>query len=278
MNDTPPEGQLFRLNYQQSATRHADSMRARRRFATLVARRLAHEDQSRQFAKLVEGEIGIPYPYGLMDYDHQAFAVGSELGDFLSVITLFHRFLGHSSKDLTNLRRIIEEEQLHYKIDDQGGVHFLVDQQFSVLVETTLAGLGAQRFSASKDALEDALSALGPASQSGKALIRNVFEAVESAFLVIISQANVNRINKQSIDAHLKPNLLNHYDGVPEREDKVDRMLAILKAWVNSAHPYRHGVNFEDIHEAPLDEAILSATVGMGFLRFLVQMDQASTV
>jgi hypothetical protein len=52
-------------------------------------------------------------------------------------------------------------------------------------------------------------------------------------------------------------------------DDKVDRLLEVFKAWVKSAHPYRHGAELEEIHEAPLDMAILLASQGVDFLRYL---------
>lgn len=145
----------------------------------------------------------------------------------------------------------------------------MVDEEFSTTVQSVLDGLGDPKFTAARSALEDALGNLSPTRQSGKGLIRGVFEAVESAFLVVIEK-KANRINGQSIEQHLKPLLNERYSGIPEAGDKIDRMLRTLKEWVNSAHPYRHGAPFEEVHEAPLDEAILSATIGMGFLRYFV--------
>lgn len=47
-------------------------------------------------------------------------------------------------------------------------------------------------------------------------------------------------------------------------------MLEGFNAWVKEAHPYRHGTAAgEEVHEAPFDMAVLSANMGMGFIRFL---------
>ncbi len=79
-----------------------------------------------------------------------------------------------------------------------------------------------------------------------------------------------NRLNKQAVDKCLKPILMARYTAAPDAEDKVSRMLEGFNAWVKDAHPYRHGTaNGGDVHEAPLDLAILSANTGMGFIRFL---------
>lgn len=258
------EGELFIRNYLRSPVKLSDSMKARRRVA---AKFLDSMDLSQinKFPGLVKGELGVDYPY-INGWHHNGFWEKVEIGDFLSAITLWLRQRPHQ---LAEARRILEQEDLHYRIDDKGGVHFLVDAEFSALVETTLAGLGKPQFTAARAALQEGMKALAPTNPSGKGLIRGVFEAVESVFLVVIGPDTANRLNKQAVDKYLKPVLVERYKAFPEAEDKVGRMLEIFSAWVNDAHPYRHGAPFEQVHEAPLELAVLSATGGMGFIRLL---------
>ncbi|KQQ73649.1 hypothetical protein ASF70_07505 [Rhizobium sp. Leaf321] len=189
----------------------------------------------------------------------------------LSAVTLWVRHVSDDKKQnvVAAVSRIFAEENLHYRLYTQGGVHYLVDEEFHQTSESTLEGLADQRFGAARAALQEGLKALAPVTQSGKGLIRGVFEAVESTFLVVIGPGTADRLNRQNADKHLKPLLLERYAGVPEADDKVTRMLETFNAWVKEAHPYRHGVAFEQRHEAPLDLAVLSATTGMGFIRFL---------
>jgi hypothetical protein len=227
------------------------------------------DKQRSKFATLVKSEIGAEYPYAAYGYDHSGFWENSDVGDILSAITLWHRLALNPAAYRQTVRKIFADEHLRYRLDDQGGVHFLVDEEFEHSVASAVAGLGAPRFAASLHALQEGLSALGAAQQSGKALIRGVFEAVESAFLVVVGQPTVDRLNAAALDKYLKPILLQRYASYGEAEDKVDRLLEHVKAWVKSAHPYRHGAALEQIHEAPLDLAIMSAAQGIGYLRFL---------
>jgi hypothetical protein len=264
---TAKEGELFTRNYLRSPVKLSDSMKARRRVA---ARFLDSMDatQLNKFPIIVKGELGVEYPY-VNGWYHNGFWEKVDVGDFLSAITLWLR---QRPQQLAEARRILEHEDLHYRIDDRGGVHFLVDAEFSSAVETTLAGLDKPQFTAARAALQDGMKALGPASQSGKALIRGVFEAVESSFLVVIGPNAANRLNKQAVDKHLKPILLDRYKAFPDADDKVSRMLDTFNAWVSDAHPYRHGAPFEQVHEAPFELAVLSATSGMGFIRLLTAL------
>ncbi|MER9524135.1 hypothetical protein NKI96_11170 [Mesorhizobium sp. M0292] len=269
MEQAPKAGELFRRNYIRNEKLLADSPRARRRVLTLFSETGSISAQEK-FVNAVKGELGIEYPY---EYGsaHEKFWPSCDISDFLSAITLFPRELSVRDAEsfLSGVKRIFAEEHLQYELDDLGGVHFLLDEQFKQLADATLAGLGAQRFTASRHALDDALSNLGPVKQNGKALIRGVFEAVESAFLVVINQSSVQQMNAQAIDSHLRPILIARYTGYSDASDTVDRLLAAFKAWVKSAHPFRHGAPLDQVHEAPLDVALLSATQGMGFLRYL---------
>jgi hypothetical protein len=266
MTADPKEGALFRLNYLRSSQKLPESDRARKRIYLLYKDNVDDEGTRMAFIHRVERQLGVDFPIGSYQYHDERFWKKCELGDFLSAITIFLKLRPSA---LNKARNILEEEDLHYRIDDQGGVHYLVDNDFHQLSESTLAGLSDQRFGAARAALQKGLKALAPERQSGKGLIQGVFEAVESTFLVIIGPSNSNRLNKQAAEKHLRPILLHRYKDVPEVNDKVTRMLEVFYAYVNDAHPYRHGAPLDQEHEAPLEMAILSATNGMGYIRFL---------
>jgi hypothetical protein len=274
MNKEPEVGGLFRINYLRPQERLADSIRARRRLAAFFD---ADSGSKTAFVNMVARELGLEYPWIGSGYYHSDFWVKAELGDFLSAITIWRKLSPYPERWISAARRVFQEENLHYSIDDEGGVHFLVDVEFSATAQSAIEGLGQVKFTAARDALESGLKALGATSQSGKGLIRGVFEAVESAFLVVIGPENANRLNAQAIDRHLRPLLIKRYSGFPAADEKVARTLGTLSAWVNEAHPYRHGAPFDQIHEAPLEIAISSASIGMAFLRLLAGLDRELT-
>ncbi|RWP72795.1 hypothetical protein [Mesorhizobium sp.] len=268
----PVEGALFRRNYVREPVPLPDSARARQRFYVFFQDFL-DEYQRSDFAAAVMRQLGLEYHGSGYGYRHDYFWKKEDITDVLSGVTLVLRGAKTNGKEgpaLATARRIISEEGLHYRIDDAFGVHYLVDEEFARVSEAALAGLGQPRFAAASHALDEALSHLDPGRQSGKALIRGVFEAIESAFLVVVNQPSVNRLNAQTIDAHLKPILMARHASYGEAKDKVDRAMELFKAWVHSAHPFRHGAPLDQIHEAPIDLAIMSATQGIGLLRYIV--------
>ena len=268
MPDQPVEGRLFSRNYVRPEEKLSDSMRARRRINQID---LGLGDSARfNFVQLVQSELGLEFPFAYTAYSHEKYWTECAVRDFLDSITLLYDVSSMKTKTLSVMRRIFEEEHLRYRIDDNGAAHYLVDEQFERNAADTIEGIASPQFKAARHALEEALKSMSGTSPSGKALIRGVFESVESAFLVTIQPSKFNKLNDQSIQAHLFPTLIARYKGVPEAQDKVDRILELLKAWVKIAHPFRHGAPLDQVHEAPFDYAVLLADQGMAFLRYIV--------
>lgn len=267
MENQPTEGLMFSRNYLIPAKKLADSARARHRILQLINRKQVYESK---FVELVEAELGIEYPNGSWGYTHSEFFKECQTRDFLSSITLLVRCAMRAHEALDFCRRVFREEHLKFKIDDRGGVHFEIDEAFESSSKAAISNLEKAPFVAARHALETALSELSGANPSGKALIRGVFEATESAFLTVIGDASVNRMNAQAIDQKLKPILLGRYSTLPDKEDRVKRVLEIIKHWANAAHPFRHGASLEQVHEAPMSYATLLAHQGMAALRFII--------
>ena len=273
-----PDGRQFRLNYLRSPTTLQDSQRKRLRIKSVV-NNIIYWNNYNKFASFVERSLGVEYA----QHSQDKFWKSAEIGDILSLVTVFleyHRtetspsrtYRDERNEIVLELRKTFAEENMRYRLDDSGGVHYLVDEIFEATVSSTLAGLGQSKFQGAKAALLIGLDSIGPKNQSGKQLIRNIFEAAESVFLVIANDSSLNRINEAAMDKYLKPIMLKKYSSVPDSSDKVERLLETYKPWVKAAHPYRHGVSFEAIHEAPLDIAISMSSQGMAFIRYMAQL------
>ncbi|MER8609047.1 hypothetical protein NKH48_36360 [Mesorhizobium sp. M1233] len=107
---------------------------------------------------------------------------------------------------------------------------------------------------------------------SGKGLIREVFEATESTYLVVLANPRVNNLNEGTLENDLKPKLLARYASYTDAGDKVERLLTQFRHWAKTAHPFRHGTAEEQEHEAPIDIAVLMAREGMAFIRYLAAL------
>jgi hypothetical protein len=273
MPHTITDGLPFRLNYERSTVVQEDSVRMRRRLLAIVDS--MPQRVRMDFAQKVRLDLGLNYDT-LMD---SQFWMNSNIVDALSAVTTLVNFAGSGTPDkgmITTVQRIFDDENLRYRMDSKGGVHYKVDQQFEVSVASALNALSAEKYKGARHAFETATKELGKAVPSGKALIRGIFEAVETAFLVRIQNDKIDRITGDALDAYFSPLLVNKYAKFPETPDRVKRLLDVFKPWIKASHPFRHGGGFEEIHEAPLDYAIVIADQGIAFLRLIVESEHAA--
>jgi hypothetical protein len=212
-----------------------------------------------------------------------------ELTDALDSITVFNDQLIEFSKDhggspldrriarenavcfLPEVRRIFEEERMRYSVDDRGGVHLRVDEQFEVTRAATVQSMGAPRYAAALAGLEAGYRALDSIPPDGREAIRDVFGAAENVFKQMFG---AQRLAGFLVEGHLEPAIA----GLPWNQEALDagkEMCAALKSWATAAHKYRHETDRPDPHQPPFDLAVLMVSQGTAFVRWLVVVDKA---
>ncbi|TPK57343.1 hypothetical protein FJ546_27340 [Mesorhizobium sp. B2-4-19] len=261
-------GGIFRRNYIREPVLLPDSERMRRRFFMMFMD--GGDLQRHEFAELMERVLGVDYPTRLGDYQHRKFWMEYDIADVLSALTYWYRMNDESMLIRREVQVIFKEEQVRYRVDDKCGVHFFVDEEFEHAVQASIAGLADPQYKSALHAFQSAIANLGVANQSGKRLIRDIFEAVESAFLTVIKQPKIDRVSDTAIDTYFRPILLQRYASWVDAGVISDRVLNVFKAWVKVGHYYRHGSPLDQIHEPPLDFAIAVASEGMAILRYIV--------
>jgi hypothetical protein len=134
MNDFTPKpglplGERFTDVYVQRGKPTSDSPRMRRRLASLLA------DYGRKFEKYAEAELGIPTPWSSTK-GWTKFLEEWPLEDVLNVVTVLcghvpDLFPGSPSGAavarrflISKINRIFEQENVSYRVDQKGGVHF----------------------------------------------------------------------------------------------------------------------------------------------------------
>ena len=274
MNDALDPGGLYRHNYQRSATPLDDSITARRRLFSFFMKMVGETDRT-DFVTSVQEKLGIDYPGSDWGYNHKSFWEREDIGVVLSAITIWFRM--HDKPRfkeflVEHIQSIFDEEHLNYRMAPEGGIHPRVDDLFEQDRSATIAGLQDPRFTAARVALQKAFAHLKTNQPSGKGVIREVFEATESTYLVVVANPRVNNLNERSIESDLKPKLLARYASYTDAGDKVERLLTQFKHWAKTAHPFRHGTAEEQEHEAPIDIAVLMASEGMAFIRYLAAL------
>ena len=142
--------------------------------------------------------VDVPYPGGFDDW--RAFFRDCALQDALDFVTIAYRYLVERQrtgfKELkapdrwcVEVQRILQEENVHYRVDERGGVHFRFDAEFDHNRAATIASLQGVRYRAALTEFEDGMAALAKAPPDGKTAIRNTFAAAEGLFRLMIEKS-----------------------------------------------------------------------------------------
>lgn len=268
---TIPKGVRFSLNYGSRSEPMEDSERMRRRIYRLFT---VGEFDDVVTADLIELGVGVAvprWPSGSAKWE--VFFQSCALKDFLDVITVVARGAkGRSQAKLQSwvgaVGTIFQEENVRYRVDDLGGVHFAIDGEFVHNQACAIAALQAPKYGAARAHFEAGQRALDQTPPQTREAIRQTFECVETVFKLMfpVAQLGVTEVTKK-----LKPLLQERLRGT-EREVAL-RLAENFIQWIIGAHPYRHGQAVEEPDNPGLSTAILSVSLGSTYARWLAELD-----
>jgi hypothetical protein len=276
----PPQGARFSHVYLDRGEPTQDSERMRRRMAALV-----HDFRDlKDLDDAVPVQLGVAVPsWGPGGPNWKEFFDQCALRDVLDIVTVAFQVLttrqttGFYERDaqvrwVKEVRRIFAEENVHYTVDDHGGVHFHFDEEFARNRAATVATLEDARYANALHAFEGAMAALAKAPPDGKAAIRGVFSAVENIFRLILP--NAPRLGAAELGGLAVP-LQQIYAGDETARRSSAKMLSGLKDWVDGAHFFRHEQGAEEVVQPPLRLAIYIVSLGASHLRWLAEIDDS---
>jgi hypothetical protein len=280
----PKKGELFSRQYIERGKPLPDKPRWRVRLAEYFGNFL-RETYGEKVQKMIPTEIGVDVPWiPNHGYSVPQFLRTASIQDVLSAITLIYRsmtswnaskmsFDKHISANIWRdfARRSLLEENLAYTIDDECGVHPLVDLEYERNIASTIASLGIARYAAARSAFEAAQGKLEQNPVDTKGAIRDIFEAAETLTKLITSSGKA--LDAGFVKAEVEPRLQKLYakDAVAQRSST--RSAQSFADWIDAAHPYRHGHGAEEPVAPPLELTVLIASQGASFIRWLVDLD-----
>jgi len=103
------------------------------------------------------------------------------------------------------------EENVHYRVDQKGGVHLAVDQEFEANRVATLAHLEAPRYANVARNFDEAHDRLSEVPPQGKNAIRAIFGAVEGLFRLMFP--NEDRLTAKAAKTRLAATVQRKYQG-----------------------------------------------------------------
>jgi hypothetical protein len=272
-----PIGARFSHVYLERGAPVEDSQRVRRRVAALI-------DTIRDlegFAGTVPGELGVDIIWSGMGPDWAHTLNRFSIRDFLDLVTVASRYLASKRRTgmfdtraadlwIGTVRRIFEEENFGYTVDDAGGVHYRLDEDFARNRSATIGALQAPRYANVLDGFERGMAALAGAPPDGKGATRAVFAAVEGLFRQMVQ--NAPRLGAAELDG-LMPILNRLYAADVTALRSSIKMLNSLKDWADAAHFYRHEQGVEAVAQPPSNLAVYLVSSGASHLRWLAELD-----
>jgi hypothetical protein len=268
-------GQLFSRVYLERGKPIADSKRFRKRIAAFISGGdLIPTDH---IAKNIRIELGVDVPYGLAGYNINEFIEEALIADVLSALTIITRNLkypgAHKKIWIEFVQRVFDEENIHYKIDEKGGVHYLVDEEFERNRSATLFALEDERYKAVRTAYDSAFAGLDPTNTNSKDALRNIFEAIETLYKIMIGATGSENINKQGIKMHIQPKALNLYGTDETAKRATEKYIESMCDWISAVHDYRHGQNTQEPVQPPTELVIALLASGANYIRWLINID-----
>lgn len=276
MSDAP-EGKRFSQLYLRSQELLPDSQRMRNRLAMVIT---GMNENLGRFGRRIEQEQGVligECRYG--SYWPQIFKQ-LDLRDVLDAITTIHNALIHYDEAeqtklrvrfIAECRHVFAEEQVRYRIDNKGGVHFTVDQHFESTRISTISTLTSNRYNGVRTLYEEAFAALDKSPPDGKAALRSAFFATESLFRLMFPTAH--QFSAGEVQKHLEPLVNRVYADKKPAIYLAQKLVASLRDWIDGAHFYRHEPGAEEPAQPPLELAIYMLSEAGGHLRWLAILD-----
>ena len=267
----------FSFLYLQPGDPLADSGRARHRVGALFGE-AAFNTHGEHLAAYLGRNLGVPMLGNGQNQSHwHQFIRECRTADFLDAVTVVYRYLfWHVNEIAANwwrdaVRKIFNEENLAYELDDAGGVHPRVDREFQRNVVSAVAGLQSERYKEIRELIEISSINLSADPPNYKQAWRATYSSIEVLFGLMFPYA---RLSPDQIGRRLRPLVERAYEGDVTAQKAAYRMLAGFEQWVESSHHYRHQPGAEESPEPPADIAILSISYGASVLRWLVGLDE----
>jgi hypothetical protein len=266
-----------------------DCKKARFRVSKLVEQSFSHStvtgrslspDYAKRARNRLESELGIRFAsQSTKGSFHEVWSWyfnGITIVEFLDSITVLvaqkrASHTGNADELITELRLIFRQQNLAYDIDDQGGIHPLVNGAFGMTKQSAIAALSGDRYTGTAELVNaiDKSLLLDPVNYIGA--IRAVFGANENLFKLMFG---VPRLDARTAGDKIGAKLQSRYDGHPTLQRASAKALEGFKDWIDAAHNYRHEQGVEAPSQPCEEIGILLISQGLSFVRWLAQLDR----
>ena len=214
-------------------------------------------------------EAGITPPRSQWGVDWEEFFTESPMEEVLTAVTItFQQLRGYqaAASYLSAVGRALAEENIGFRIDAQGVIHYAVDEVFEGERAALLAVLNASPLAAARRAYESVYRHMSSQPPDTLSAARAMFDSVE----IVARQLCPAHKNLHAglCRGELRDLCLNALGGDAIEQKVWTGMFTGLVEWVAAMHTIRHG---QPLSTSPLTEefAVFAISSGSAYLRLL---------
>lgn len=257
-----------------------DSVRLRRRLSAYVQDNFPSADVANALRRRLGVEVKVTgVPSGLY-YHISDYFVGAEWYDVLDAVSVIAdiRKLATDQKQVWKRISWIHfassaflEDNVAFRVDCEGVVQPLIDDEFMNNMASAIAALDDPRFASVRRDVEAALADLDTIPQRSKHAVRAIFDDVEPYVKLAFHGQKIPRLGAAIVNGKVVPAIRSKLGSDAAAEAAIGRMGAVLVDWTAAAHNYRHGQKTTEPTDPPLEVATVLVSTGAALLRWLVQ-------
>ena len=265
------KGQRFSQLYLDKGRPVNDSERMRNRISAYYVQNLYKFND--EIAALIKSGTGAVVPCNI---GVQEFFTKNEIRDVLDSITIIYKYCAENNNlNIANewknfVSHVFKEENVGYRLDEECGVHFFIDEEFERNKSAVIACLSESNQPAVLEAFKKSYSFLDQNTPDTASSIRSIFEATEILYKHIVNAEGKDRLNSSGVQDKLKPLVQDTLKSNSIAQDACNYMLNSLRNWIEAGHMYRHGQRIEEPLPPPLEFTVLYISQGASYIRYLL--------
>lgn len=290
--DDRPKGQRFNLTYLPQDDPSSDSETMRYRLAKLIekdryqpqkkmthfgSRNSSWVADHKKIQDFVEEEIGCQFRTVINGQTYASwphFLRRIPINRVLDTVTVAYRRMAEAGRQndfLSQVSRIFQEENMAYDVDQEGGVHPVIDGAFASAKRAAILGMNETRYLLSLTRINEVDAALISSPPDYIKAIRSVFGANENLFKLMYGTP---RLDARSASEKIGKQLQMIYADHPTMQRSSAQVLKSFSGWIDAAHHYRHEEGSEEPSQPDAELAIVLLSEGTAFVRWLVGIDK----
>ncbi|KTC83710.1 hypothetical protein [Legionella brunensis] len=283
------DSRLFSLHYSADTTKYEDKKKFRNRMIKYL-HDVINEVDPQNTQKLCRQQMGITIPAYrssinilnfIYDVENEFCKEEIEIHNILDLITVVYdswdQINSHSLKSIRekyviNINKIFSEESMCYVLHDDGKVRYYPDEEFQLLVKSTLSELNNKSYAAYLKQFNNVLDEFYK-KRSEESPIQSFFALIES-FVLAITKKGYKQLNAQSVEELHKiiSSKVNNY--TPNDLNALEGFKEGLMSWIKMCHKYRHGKGTHAHAIVPIEIFDYIFSAGISIYRSLLQLNE----